>query len=234
MTEEDQYDFVQLASYYKRSILKTYETIKHDRILRADFLRYLILLVEGGVYTDIDTRPVRPIQDWVPPELLNRTNIVLGVESDKGVGVVWKGLPWKVSIAQFTIMAKPQHPLIRRVVETVQDSVGHFVAQRATEAGLPRLFFEDVDNLTGPRLFTNVVFQYLSDVTGLQMNGDEISGALEPVLVDDVLILPVNAFASGQLHSNSGTSDSKTALVSHRWMSSWVPTHPHRPSEDVH
>ena len=32
-----------------------------DAILRADFLRYLMIFSEGGVYTDIDTECTRPI-----------------------------------------------------------------------------------------------------------------------------------------------------------------------------
>lgn len=220
------------AFHENDSARKMYFLIKDDPILRADFLRYLVLLVEGGVYTDMDTRPMQPIDVWIPEEFTNRVNIALGVEIDKGQGRLWRDMPWTVQMSQFTIMAKPNHPLLRHVVDSVGDNVSRFLEEHGTNGKLPRLFFDDVLGLTGPRIFTNAVFRYLSEQTGFEMNGDEVSGIREPTLFADVLIFPINGFASGQQHSNSGTALDKTALVSHRWMSSWVPTHPHQASEN--
>lgn len=83
LIEETEYAFIQDYFYYDSGIRKTYDLVKNDRILRADFLRYLILLTEGGVYTDVDTLPIQPIDDWIPSEYRNRTSIVLGIEIDK-------------------------------------------------------------------------------------------------------------------------------------------------------
>lgn len=35
-------------------------------VMRADFWRYAILLVHGGIYADIDTVSLRPIRKWLP------------------------------------------------------------------------------------------------------------------------------------------------------------------------
>lgn len=43
-------------------------TALQDPILKADFLRYLILLREGGVWADIDVYPHQPISQWVPKQ----------------------------------------------------------------------------------------------------------------------------------------------------------------------
>ena len=43
-----------------------------------------------------------------------------------------------------------------------------------------------------------------------------------------VLILPINAFGSGQAHSNSGSPDEDTALVQHLFKGSWKADHPHK------
>lgn len=223
LTEETEHAFIQDHFHDDSGIRKTYDLIKNDRKLRADFLRYLILLTEEGVYTDVDTLPIRPIDDWIPSEYRNRTNIVLGIEIDKSQG--------PVQISQFTIMAKQNHPLIRRVVHEVQHGVEAFLRKKSKDT-LPQLFFDEVIGLKGPRVFTTAVLEYLSDCTGLRMTGDKISGLKQPALLADALIVPVNGFASGQQHSQSGTADDKTALVSHKWMSSWVPTHPHQQSED--
>lgn len=231
MTEGTEDSFVRDKFRYDSGIRQTYDLIKSDPILRADFLRYLILLAEGGVYTDVDTRPIRPVDDWIPSQYRNRTNIVLGIEIDKGQGPLWSGMPWSIQISQFTIMAKRNHPLIRRVVHDVQNGVETFLRQQGRDT-LPQLFFDDVIGLTGPRVFTTAVFEYLSECLGLRITGDEISGLRQPILLADALIVPVNGFASGQQHSHSGTADDETALVSHTWMSSWVPTHPHHHSAD--
>lgn len=41
-----------------------------------------------------------------------------------------------------------------------------------------------------------------------------------------VLILPINAFGSGQMHSKSGDPDENTALVQHHFKGSWKADHP--------
>ncbi|KAF4544937.1 Initiation-specific alpha-1,6-mannosyltransferase, partial [Lasiodiplodia theobromae] len=158
LTEQNEDDFVRRAFHENDSARKMYFLIKDDAILRADFLRYLVLLVEGGVYTDMDTRPMQPIDVWIPEEFANRANIALGVEIDKGQGRLWRDMPWTVQMSQFTIMAKPNHPLLRHVVDSVGDNVSRFLEEH------------------GPRLFTNAVFRYLSEQTGFEMNGDEVSG----------------------------------------------------------
>lgn len=124
-------------------------------------------------------------------------------------------------------MAKKNYPLIRRVVYEVQHGIKAFLRKQSRDT-LPQLFFDDVIGLTGPRVFTTAVFEYLSDYIGLRMTSDEILGLKQPTLLTDALIVPVNGFTSGQQHSQSGTVDDNTALVSHKWMSSWVPTHPHQ------
>lgn len=52
-----------------------------------------------------------------------------------------------------------------------------------------------------------------------------------------VLILPINAFGSGQMHSKNGSPDENTALVQHLFKGSWKADHPFRdeavkPQED--
>ena len=41
-----------------------------------------------------------------------------------------------------------------------------------------------------------------------------------------MLILPINAFGSGQGHSKSGSPDENTALVQHLFKGSWKADHP--------
>ena len=47
-----------------------------------------------------------------------------------------------------------------------------------------------------------------------------------------VLILPINAFGSGQAHSRSGSPDANTALVQHLFKGSWKADHPLMEAEE--
>lgn len=54
-----------------------------DSILRADLIRYLVLLGGDGVYGDVDTTSLILIEDWVPSAYVNKVNLSVGVEYDK-------------------------------------------------------------------------------------------------------------------------------------------------------
>lgn len=102
-------------------------------ILRSDMLRYLLMYLEGGVYTDVDTRLIKPIstwgkstarlwnngRDWLDEEQqsehadsLPRANIILGIEADVGNRADWHDW-WArpIQIAQWTLSATPFHPI---------------------------------------------------------------------------------------------------------------------------
>ena len=49
-----------------------------------------------------------------------------------------------------------------------------------------------------------------------------------------VLILPINAFGSGQAHSNSGSPEDPTALVHHLFKGSWKADHPPADAQRSH
>ncbi|WDK19122.1 initiation-specific alpha-mannosyltransferase [Colletotrichum graminicola] len=57
-------------------------TSMKDQIVKADFLRYLILLREGGVWADIDVYPRQPLSKWIPEKFLDSINMVIGIEND--------------------------------------------------------------------------------------------------------------------------------------------------------
>jgi mannosyltransferase OCH1-like enzyme len=66
-------------------IVRMYKRIG-DLIMRANMLRYLLILKEGGLYTDLDTDCTKPIWTWIPLAMQNSPRMVLGVEWDKGYG----------------------------------------------------------------------------------------------------------------------------------------------------
>jgi hypothetical protein len=114
-------------------------TRANETIQKADLLRYLWLLEEGGVYSDLDAQCAKPVRDWIPPRYRNTTGLVIGVEIDDYFeGHYDPNIPY-IQLCQWTIMARPHHPTIAHVIDTVIGRLQNW------EAG-------DVEELTGPKV----------------------------------------------------------------------------------
>ena len=37
-------------------------------VMRADFWRYAVLYMHGGIYADVDTNCTMPVEQWLPPK----------------------------------------------------------------------------------------------------------------------------------------------------------------------
>lgn len=94
-----------------------------DGILRADLIRYLTLLSDGGVYTDIDTDCSRPIGEWIPKDLAEQTGLLLGIEYDSQGGEIRKDFNIPTQLCQWTLMARPGHPVLQHVVDRVVEKL---------------------------------------------------------------------------------------------------------------
>ncbi|WWC63834.1 uncharacterized protein I303_106439 [Kwoniella dejecticola CBS 10117] len=114
----------------------------HRGVLKADFLRYLLPLVVGGVYSDVDTRPIRPIEEWGTHsvELLDLSYtdgaewrsristhpaVIVGVDVDVHNKEGWQNeWPRPLGICQWTLSSAPSHPIfldaVRRVVNSTR------------------------------------------------------------------------------------------------------------------
>lgn len=114
----------------------------HRPVLRADLWRYLKILHTGGVYTDIDTQPIRPVEHWGQnhveyldisltdgPDWMDHLSshpaLIVGFESDVHRDKKWgRSIPRALGVAQWTFAAAPNHPIlldaVRRVVEATK------------------------------------------------------------------------------------------------------------------
>ncbi|OWZ53328.1 alpha 1,6-mannosyltransferase [Cryptococcus neoformans 125.91] len=123
---------------FKRSDVEWAWNFMHRGVLKADFLRYLLPLVHGGVYSDVDTRPIRPIEQWdqLNTEYLDLTAtdgpswktalsthpaVVVAVDVDVHAKQGWERYwPRPLGICQWTLSSAPNHPIfldaVRRVV----------------------------------------------------------------------------------------------------------------------
>lgn len=88
LTQYSPENYVKDRFLHRLDIEETFVDLQ-DAILRADLIRYLVLLGDGGLYSDIDTISLIPIVDWVPSAYVNNVNLVVGVEHDKLDGGRW-------------------------------------------------------------------------------------------------------------------------------------------------
>ena len=191
--------------------------------MKSDLLRYLILSIEGGVYADIDTVNLKSIGQWVPEKYRKDTRVVIGVEFDRLDGPNWVQVHPDLQFCQWTIAASPGHALFSSMVESVISELQVFTKSQQTTFSELNVSVSEVMQLTGPAAWTDIVFrqlqQYESDVTSLR----NFSGLIEPRLVGDILILPIDGFGMGQPHSDSTNDGSipSDALVRHQFRGSW-------------
>lgn len=69
---------------------------------RSDFIRYLLMLVEGGVYSDTDVTCLKPVDQWIPAKWRQQVRVVVGIEGDSmGKGLI-PGMLWDVQFGQWT------------------------------------------------------------------------------------------------------------------------------------
>ncbi|KAK7951092.1 Initiation-specific alpha-1 6-mannosyltransferase [Apiospora aurea] len=184
------------------TIRRAYQQLKNPG-LKSDLLRYLILSVEGGVYTDTDTVCFQPIDRWAPEEFRDRARVIVGIEFDKLDGPNWVDIPHDLQFCQWTIAAAPGHPLFIRMVDRAITSLKATAAAHGTTvAALQASSFETM-NTTGPAAWTGMVLEQiqLADSSVQSLRG--LSGMTKPRLYGDILVLPIDGFGMGQPHSNS-------------------------------
>jgi mannosyltransferase OCH1-like enzyme len=200
------------------------------KIIKADFLRYLIMYVEGGIYADIDVEALRPIERFIPDRYNERdVEMIIGVEIDqpdfKDHPVLGKK---SESFCQWTFMSKPGLPVMMRLVDDIVKWLNDVSKKQKVPVSEIVLDFDEVISGTGPSAFTSAVLAEMSIKAGRTVTWKDFHNLSESKLVGGVLVLTVEAFAAGQGHSDSGNHNARTALVKHRYHASGWPTTHHR------
>jgi mannosyltransferase OCH1-like enzyme len=218
LTDDAADAYVHTHFAHSASLIHLWETLPKP-VLRADLLRYLLMLSHGGVYSDIDTSCLAPISSWIPPEYLVSANAVVGIEYDDST---YKMFVRSVSFSQWTLMAKPGHAIFERAVGRVRANLEVLARVKRVEMKDLVLKKEEVLEATGPGMISDVVLEVLRDQTGKKaLDWKDFKRWREPRLVGDVLVLPINGFASGQKHSHSGQEGWGRTLVKHHFGRSW-------------
>ena len=187
-------------------------------VLTADFFRYLILLARGGIYSDIDTEALKPVREWLPGDFdQSAIGLVVGIEADRPDWKDW--FSRRLQFCQWTILAKPGHPVLRNVVATITEEVLQMKRDNILKTGQTP---KNVLDFTGPGLWTDALFSYFNNPTffDFSQRGTNISYAdffamTERRKVGDVAVLPITSFSAGIQAMGAGGIDHPMAFVRH-------------------
>lgn len=206
------------------------------RIIKADLLRYIVMYVEGGVYTDIDVEALRPVHRFIPDRYDERDiDMVVGIEIDQPDFHNHTILGRKcMSFCQWTFMCKPRLPVMLALIENIVRWLKDIAMEQNVPISEIQLDFDQVISGTGPSAFTRAILDDLSRRAGKTITWDTFHNLGESKLVENLLVLTVEAFAAGQGHSDSGNHNAKQALVKHHYHASGWPTAHPRYNHPVH
>lgn len=206
-------------------------------ILKADFFRYLILFARGGVYSDIDTMGLKPIEQWVSAnetiyEKTNDAGLVVGIEADPDRPDWAEWYARRIQFCQWTIQAKKGHPMLRELIGEITE----LTLDRKKKGQLKKVLGKDVGgdimNWTGPGIWTDMVFRYMNNIVQPEQNFktrkyDDIvtwkmfTGLEVPMVLEDVLILPITSFSPDVGQMGAHSSSHPMAYAKHMFLGSW-------------
>lgn len=197
-------------------------------ILKADFFRYLILFARGGVYSDIDTRVLKPIDTWVSAQETvhdgpNRAGLVVGIEADPDRPDWNEWYARRIQFCQWTIQAKKGHPMLRELVARITELTLERKRNNQLRTVLGKDEGGDIMDWTGPGIFTDMVFAYMNAVMGDEesVTWRLFTGLRVPLVLEDVMVLPITSFSPNVGQMGAGPITDKIAYVQHMFLGSW-------------
>lgn len=107
-------------------------------VMRADLWRYMVIYKYGGVYTDLDTHCVVPIDSWIETEEFADKKMIINAE-------------YIDQIANWTFAATPGHPALGHVLDTIKENFKN--------PNYNDIHF--VHNITANTIWSRGIFDYL-------------------------------------------------------------------------
>ena len=221
MTPSTAESFVRRTYRSEPRIVRVYQRLQSPS-LKSDLLRFLVLLAEGGVYSDLDTDAIRGVDDWIPKMVRGRVRVIIGIEYDQlNSPRLAPGMFHPVQFCQWTVAGTKGHPVFRKMVDSMVQAIEDLA--RYYECAIEDLepSEEDVLKTTGPVKWTETIIEYLSSVTDSQLDHRPFRGLQVPRLYGDVMILPIDGFGTGMPHSNSSDVNTAATMVRHNFRGTW-------------
>ncbi|KAH8779800.1 family 32 glycosyltransferase [Diaporthe sp. PMI_573] len=204
---------------FDAEILDIYRLLRNPA-MKSDLLRYLLLWAKGGYYSDLDTKPVKPLKDWLPARLRSRIHLIIAPEHDDGVNAHGK---WAhpVQFCQWTIAAAPGHPALQRMIQRAIAGLRDLSA--AQGVGIDHLSPSNgqVWNATGPPAWTEVIFETIKEAAPEIKTYHDLSRLAEPKVFGDILLLPLDAFMTLSAEMRVLERAGEHQLVHHDFAGAW-------------
>lgn len=121
-----------LSAAYGGEILKAYQKIQIGAA-KADFFRYAVLLKNGGIYLDIDSRIVRKLDEFILPDDV----AVISPEGNPGLYVQW------------ALVYEANHPFLQKTMELMLENIA------------ANKYPHDVHSMTGPGVYSEAIKECL-------------------------------------------------------------------------
>ncbi|KAI8807970.1 nucleotide-diphospho-sugar transferase [Cladochytrium replicatum] len=185
-------------------------------VMKADLFRYMVLSIYGGVYSDTDTRSLKPVKNWAAGGQKGPVNAIIGVEVDALDVEDWarywaRAFQW----CQWSIAAGPRHPIL---VGTIHKIISK-VYLEGTD-GWKKDLIGFVMELTGPGLWTDNVNAFLAS-KGEDWHQFSLMKEHTYVKSAEVLLLTITGFSPGMGRQGSKDPSDPQAQVAHWFKGRW-------------
>lgn len=200
-----------LVSQYFPFLEKLFNRFKLP-VLKADTVRYLILYIFGGVYSDIDTLCIKPIEAW--SEGRQGVAAIVGVEADGKDLPEWhKAYKRQLQICQWTMVSTPGHPIFARTIYNITQRMTHYYIP------VEKVHRDEVCELTGPGVFSDAVYAHIAEHGH---RWQEFLGLSQAAQIDDLFLLSITGFSPGVGHMGAGYLGDPRACVQHMFKGTWT------------
>jgi mannosyltransferase OCH1-like enzyme len=147
-TDDDCVEFIK--QHYGQEMLDTYNLINPSYgAARSDLFRYLLIYAVGGVYLDIKSSVIMPLD-----KLTANSEYILSHWADVPKGMFDGDAPENGEFQQWHVIAAPKHPFLEAVIERVVRNI-HDPANRELSGKM------GVIRLTGPVPYTLAILPIL-------------------------------------------------------------------------
>lgn len=127
-----------IKQYWDRRMYAFYKVLPLG-VMKADLWRYLVLTTHGGVYSDIDSKCLLPVNYWFH-DFVGENALVIGLENN-------------IHFCQWNMYCTKNHPAMQHICK--------YILERYERDGINTEDEHFVHNTTGPAVWTAAIKSYL-------------------------------------------------------------------------
>ena len=197
----DNQDIYQIIDEYYPEYLEKIKKINIGAVL-ADIFRYLILYLEGGIYSDFDCEPIKRIDDLLEKNI--STILCYEFHSDFIPDIKNNKLLHKDHLAtkiygfqfcQYFMISEPKQNVFLKMFLSITSRLDELIQLNVDDT----LYIKNVINITGPSGFTKIVVDNMTE---------------------KIKILPSDYFCSYSW--NGAVPFTKNSYIKHKCTGSWL------------